>query len=152
MTNNPLERKPQRCSKRLDALGEALILERSEAVEKRRDKGREDQEHEDIESHPCNPHVEPPELAHRLHEPHHEKQKRDAEGGRQDCLLDEIRDKEPRRHAVEAKARLEHERPVDRERQSQRLRARRQRLRTATHHARCPAAQRPATTARRSSR
>ena len=64
---------------RLDARRERSVGERAELVEQRRDEGRVDEQHQQVEARPGEPDPEPPQLAHARHQPEHQRQQRDAE-------------------------------------------------------------------------
>ncbi len=102
---------------RLDSILERRVRERREPVEEGRDERRVDHQDGEVERHPGDPHVQPPMLAHRLHQPQHEQDERHPERKTERGLARQIGDEQRRRHAVEAEPRLDHERAVDRQRQ-----------------------------------
>ena len=96
-----------------DALAQGLVVQRLELVEQRRDEGRPGPEHEQAETHPYAPHVQPPVGAGGLHQPQHQPDQRRADEQGEQELLDQIRDEGGRGGAVETEAFLEPEGAVD---------------------------------------
>lgn len=99
----------------LDALAQGAVLEGLELVEQRGDEARVDQQHQQVEDQPEAPHIEPPALAHGLHQPQHEGDQGQADDGRQQDALEGIGDEQPRGQPVEAEARLQAEAAIDRQ-------------------------------------
>ena len=94
---------------------ERRVVERRKFVEQRRDPGRVDEQHQQVERAPEQPDVEPPEASHLRHQPEHGEQQRRADDDAERGLLDEVDDKQLDRHAVEAVLRFDHELLVERQ-------------------------------------
>ena len=115
----PARAKAAAAQQRLDAARQARILELGEAVEERGDERREDEQHQQVERHPGDPDVQPPQSAHLRHQPQDQYQQRQAERGGEHRLLREIDHEQLRSHAVETELRLDDEDAIQRQRQLQ---------------------------------
>ena len=102
---------------RLDAFSQPGVVEWCELVEQGRDPGRIDEQHQQIESAPEDPNVEPPQATHSLHQPEHGEQHWRPDEDAQSQLLHQVDKKESERHAVEAKLLFDDELTIERERQ-----------------------------------
>ena len=119
MTNSPVRAKPQRASSRsirsrAAPAGSGVNLLNSGAMTV----GIEHQ-HEQLESHPRDPRVEPPHVPARAHQPQHEQHERQPEHARRRAMpFARSASHSCQRHAVEAEALLDAERVPPRERQA----------------------------------
>ena len=101
----------------LHASLQRFVCERFELVEDRRDHGRVEHQHEQVERHPGGPGPQPPQRPGGAHDPQHQRRDRQPDHGADERALDHVGQVELERHAVEAEPLLDAEGAVQLERQ-----------------------------------
>ena len=92
-----------------DARFQAVVGQRREFVEQRRDHGRVQHHHQQLEAAPDHPRIQPPQLAGLVHQRQDDPDQRQADGGAEQHALDHVGHPQADRHLVEAEALLQHE-------------------------------------------
>jgi hypothetical protein len=92
-----------------NALAQAVIGERRELVEERCNDRGEEHQHQQLESAPYQPGIQPPEIAGLFHQHQDDPDQRQADRSAQQGGLDKIGDEKPGRHLVEAETLLHYE-------------------------------------------